>query len=145
MNNSINHSNTIDLRYSNITQYFELILNDLSCGKETKAYIISIYAKYKNASHDLSKDSLTLLYAQATNKQDFSIYQNLGDWIFVKNSLFLEKNENLKNASKDYYDTLGRLSYYSCYRLINKQWHLFEELADNFVNLENQAKKLLKS
>jgi len=139
MNISI-HYLDIDLRYSTIGQYFEVVLNDLACGADTKAYIISIYVKYKNATHDLSKDSLTLLYAQARNKQDFSIYQNVADWAFYKNTLFPEES-----SFKDYYDTLGKLSYNSCYKLINKQWPLFEELAENFVILEHQAKKLLRT
>jgi hypothetical protein len=126
--------------HRNITKFFEEMLNDIECQNDTKAYIVSIYGKYKSAEFDLSKDSVTLLFAQARSNQDFLTYQNLGDWIFFANTL---APNHLNHASKDYYDTVARLSYYSCYKLINKQWKLFEELSDNFLTLESQVKTKL--
>lgn len=126
--------------HRNITSFFEDLLRDIECRQDTRAYIISIYGKYKSAEFDLSKDSITLMYAQARNKQDFLTYQNLADWIFFSNTI---APEHLRAASKDYYDTVARFSYYSCYRLINRQWKLFEELSDNFLLLENQVKHKL--
>jgi hypothetical protein len=126
--------------YKNINSFFDELLIDLNCQRDTKAYITGIFKKYKTAEFDLSKDSITLLFAQARHKQDFLTYQNLGDWIFFANTI---APTHLKGASKDYYDTIARLSYYSCYKLINRQWKLFEELADNFIILEERVKKLL--
>jgi hypothetical protein len=130
----------MNIVYGNITSFFEEALNDLDCNRDTKAYIVSIYGKYKTAEFDLSKDSVTILFAQARSNQDFLTYQNLGDWIFFANTL---APNHLRFASKDYYDTVARLSYYSCYKLINRQWKLFEELSDNFNVLENQVKRKL--
>lgn len=126
--------------FKTIENYFDEVLQTLPCENATKAYIVSIYAKYRSAEHDLSKDSLTLLFAQAKEKQDFISFQDIGDWIFFSNTIV---PNHLNNASPDYYHTLGKISYYSCYRLIQKQWKLFEELSDNFVVLENETKKLL--
>lgn len=120
-----------------VTNFFEEILKDIKCQQDTKAYIVGIYGKFKSANFDLSKDSITVAFSQARSKQDFLIYQNLGDWIFFANTV---APNHLQFASKDYYDTVARLSYYSCYRLINRQWKLFEELADSFPNLEAQVK-----
>ena len=129
--------------HKNVTNFFDEILSDLSCNPDTKAYIVSIYGKYKSADLDLSKHSISLLFAQARDKHDFFTYQNLGDWIFFSNTM---APQHLRFASKDYYDTVARLSYYSCYKIINKQWKLFEELADDFPNIETQVKeKLAKS
>jgi hypothetical protein len=130
----------MDAFHRNISSFFDELLNDLHCQNDTKAYIVSIYGKYKTAEFDLSKDSVTLLFAQARSKQDFLCYQNLGDWIFFANTI---APQHLHHASKDYYDTVARLSYYSCYKLINRQWKLFEELADDFLTLEEQVKKRL--
>ena len=124
----------------NITQYFDELLIDLDCQRDTKAYIVSIYGKFKSARFDLSKDSITLRFAQARSNQDFLTYQNLGDWIFFANTI---APDHLRFASKEYYDTVARLSYYSCYKLINRQWKLFEELSDNFNVLETQVKTKL--
>lgn len=123
--------------YKNINSFFDELLIDLNCQQDTRAYIVSIYEKYKTANFDLSKDSVTLLYAQARHKQDFLIYQNLGDWIFFTNTI---APQHLQCASKEYYDTIARISYYSCYTLIDRQWKLFEELADDFQSLEAQVK-----
>lgn len=130
----------MDTLHRNVTNFFEEILNDLKCHRDTKAYIIGIYGKYKTAEFDLSKDSVTAVFSQARSNQDFSTYQNLGDWIFFANTI---APTHLQFASKDYYDTVARLSYYSCYRLINRQWKLFEELADSFPQLEARVKKKL--
>ncbi len=121
----------------NLSDFFDELLADLDCQSDTRAYIVSIYGKYKNATFDLSKDSVSLLLAQGRTKQDFLTYQNLGDWIFFSNTL---APSHLHHASKDYYDAVARSSYYSCYKLINRQWKLFEELADNFLFLEEQVK-----
>ncbi len=131
----------MNIIHQNITDFFEKILSDLQCHRDTKAYIVSIYGKYKSTDFDLSKDSISLLFAQARSKHDFLSYQNLGDWIFFSNTI---APKHLKFASKDYYDTIARLSYYSCYKIINKQWKLFEELADDFYNLEYQVKEKIK-
>jgi hypothetical protein len=125
----------------NINSFFEELLADVECQPTTRIYITSIYGKYKTAEFDLSKDSVTLLFAQGRTKQDFLTYQNLGDWIFFANTL---APNHLRGASKDYYDTVARLSYYSCYKLINRQWKLFEELADNFLILEAEVKEKLE-
>ena len=130
----------MDTSHKNITSFFEELLIDLQCQRDTKAYIISIYGKYKSAEFDLSKDSVTLMFAQARSKHDFLSYQNLGDWIFFANTI---APQHLQSATKDYYDTVARLSYYSCYKLINGQWKLFEELADDFLTLEEQVKNRL--
>lgn len=123
--------------HCDITHFFEDKLSDLDCQEDTKAYIISIFGKYRTSYHDYSKYSIGSMFAQARNNHDFLSYQNLGDWIFFINTL---APQHFKHASKDYYDTVGRLSYYSCYRLINRQWKLFEELADNFIVLEKEIK-----
>lgn len=128
------------INYQNINDFFSEVFKDIKCQEDTRAYIAGIYGKYQHANFDLSKDSITLLFSQARLKQDFFTYQNIGDWIFFANTW---APKHLNFASKEYYDTLGRLSYYSCYKLINKQWRLFEELADDFTNLETQVKNKL--
>ncbi len=130
----------MDISHKNISSFFDELLADLKCQQDTKAYIVSIYGKFKTADFDLSQDSVTLLFSQARNKQDFLTYQNLGDWIFFANTI---APQHLHNASKDYYDTIARLSYYSCYKIVNHQWKLFEELADDFLSLEEQVKRRL--
>lgn len=127
---------------NNLNSFFSHLLGDLPYDENTRAYIISIFVKYKNAQFDLSQESLTLTYAHAREKQDFLLFQTVGDWLIFAKTLY---PEHLVNASEDYYISLGRLSYYSCYRLIQKQWIVYEQLADQFVPLTESIRERLRS
>lgn len=128
------------IRQINVNSFFDEILRDLPCANLTQVYISGIFAKYKNSHFDLSKESLTFKYFNARDKKDFSTFQNIGDWIFFINSWAPQHASN-----KEYYDTLAQLSYYSCYKLINKQWKLFEELADQLIVLEEIVQNRLNN
>jgi hypothetical protein len=124
--------------------FFNDILKPLSCRDDTKAYIIGIFSDFqKSIKNDLSKDSITLTFAKARFKNSFELYQKLGDWIFFSQVLFPEHLSG--NASADYYISIGQISYYSCYRLLNKQWLLYEEMSDQFSSLEKKTKLLLRN
>ena len=87
----------------------------------------------------MSKDSITIQYSDAKLKNDFEKFQNIADWLFYTNALF---PESLKCASKDYYYSVGRLSYFNCYRII-RQFKLYESLADDFIILSKNSGKIL--
>lgn len=124
----------------NITNFFEELLTNLKCQRDTKAYIVSIYGKYKSAEFDMSKDSIALMFAQARNKQDFLTYQNIGDWLFYSRTMY---PASLKGASENYYDNIAQLSYYNCYRMLNKKWKLYQQLADEFIPLSKMTRNIL--
>jgi hypothetical protein len=127
---------------SNVGKFFDTALEDLSCDPKTRAYVVSVFTKFAKTSYDLPSNSITLTFHEAKRKQDFATYQALGDWILFCQ---VEFPEYLRNASNDYYLTIGRLSYYSCYRLINRQWLLFDELAENLDGISNEARVLLSA
>ena len=132
----------MDIVHRDITNFFEEILFDLRCHRDTKNYIISIYGKYKSTEFDMSKDSVTLMFAQARDKQDFLAYQNLGDWIFYTKSIF---PTFLGDASENYYNNIAQLSYYNCYRMV-RSWKIYEELSDEFPILTKKIReKFLKN
>lgn len=95
--------------------------------EETKEYIKSIFIKYLNFNLNGFNESYTLKYINANNK--FDRYQDLADELLFMSSLF---PESLNYASKDYYKSIGKLSYYKCFKILNGQWPLFEELSDKF-------------
>lgn len=125
----------------NIIHFFEEQLQDLDCHQDTRAYIVGVFGRYRTADFDLSKESITIYFSEARNRHDFSRYQACADWIFLCHTLM---PTHLHYASKEYYDTIARLSYYSCYKILNKQWKTFEELADNFIVLENEVANKLR-
>jgi hypothetical protein len=114
------------------------MLIDLKCQDDTKAYIIGIYGKYKSPEFDLSKDSVGLLFLQARMKQDFATYQKIADWLLFCSTY---APSHLKYASKDYYDNIAQLSYYTCYRMV-KTWRVYEQLADEYIQLTNEINNI---
>lgn len=127
--------------HGNLNSFFNKQLEELNCDNNTKAYIVSVLEKFKTNALDYSKDSLTLLYSEAKFRQDFYTFQNIGDWLFFCNTLF---PEHLNNASPEYYQSIGRLSYYSCYKLINYQWKLYEKMADEFIYLSQNTRVMIR-
>src|SRR5580698_8860671 len=107
---------------SNLTSFFAEELENLKCDDDTRAYITGIFGKYKNSIFDYSKQSITLIYADATIKQDFFTFQNIGDWLFMVNSIY---PEHLSDASEEYYLSIGRSSYYNCYKLLQRRWRVY--------------------
>lgn len=130
----------MDTLYRSLNDFFSARLESLECDEKTRAYIVSVLAKYKTASNDYSKDSLTSLYAAARFRQDFLMYDQLGSWIFYCETFF---PEHLNSASKSYYYDIGMLSYDACFKLINRKWLLYQELAHNFVHLSNSTRELI--
>ena len=41
----------------------------------------------------------------------------------------------LKETTGEYYSNIARNSYYTCFRLINKTWPVYENMADDYPNL----------
>lgn len=122
----------------NLKEFFNQELERLKCNDMTKAYIVSVFDKYKATNDDFSKESLTILYAKARYAQDFNTYQNIGDWMFFTRTMF---PEHLNNASENYYTALAQMSYYQCYKII--KWQLYEFLADDFIKLTNHSRKII--
>lgn len=122
-----------------LTSFFQKELSSLSAPEPVKAYIVSIFSKYKSSESDLSTESITLLFSKAKFDQDFEKFQNIGDYIFFLNSVF---PEGLNSASKDYYYQLAQISYWNCYKKI--RWHLYEELSDRFVELSDNTRKIIR-
>ena len=111
--------------------YLENRIN-LNYSKETRAYIINVLHK---PGKDLSKEILALVYAEAKNRYKFDKFQELADWILFCRAVFPKQLD-----SEGYLNSLAQLSYWNCYKLLNKQWKLYEELADSFPKIIEEIK-----
>lgn len=127
---------------NNLNKFFEQEFKILNCKETTKAYIISILSKYKCANFDYSDQSLTIIYGQAKLNGNFSTFQNIADWIFFCEVIF---PTYLQNASKEYYHSIAQLSYYNCYKLINRQIDVYEQLSDEFTTLIKLTKNIIQN
>lgn len=111
----------------------------LSCQKKTQIYIINIFSDI-TPEDDFSTESLTLVYNQAVQKYEFETFRKLADWLFFTKTLF---PQSLKGASSQYYSSLAKISYDRCHRILQGQWLLYEELADQFDALTKECQNSL--
>lgn len=125
--------------FQSIDDFFYQKLKNLDCEDVLKAYITSIFCKYKTAKDDLSKQSITIEYSVAKFNRDFYKFQNIGDWLFFTNTIY---PESLDNASIEYYHSVAQMSYYSCYIMV-KDWKLYEQLADRFIDLSDSTREII--
>jgi hypothetical protein len=125
-----------------IDAFFAEMLKDLKCDYATRAYVISIFTKYKSSKDDYSKDSLTLLFARAKEYRDFYLFQGVADWLFFTRIM---TPRHLRFADEKYYLSLAQISYINCYYIVNRQMKLYQELADTLPELEKQTKQKLSS
>jgi hypothetical protein len=115
---------------TSLEKFFVDKVRYIPCQEDTKAYIVSTFVGFKKCepSHNLHGKSITLEYNKAQLEHSFKLYQQVGDWILFSKSMYPES----LTASGEYYDSIAQLSYYKCYRIVNRQWRLYEELADKF-------------
>lgn len=121
-----------------IYELFEVKINNLSSTPETRSYILGVFSNIK--SPDLSNNSITLKFSEAKFSYKFEKFQELADWLLFCQTFF---PEHLQYTSKDYINAIAQNSYYYCYKLINKQWKCFEELADRFPEITNNLQSSL--
>lgn len=123
----------------NVSEFFNQLLSDLPCRADTRAYIVGIFDHFQKLRPTDFQGSAAERFCQAREKQNFSNFQRLADELFLTQIIAPEYLH--KHASQDYYHTIVRLSYYSCYKLLNRQWQLYEELADRYLTLEYEVKQ----
>ncbi len=114
-----------------LEDYFEERLKNIQIDRNLKAYIISVFRK---PQIDLPSPILILTFAAAKDKQDFLLFQKLGDHVLFTRTFF----PKLTAEEKDYKESIAQISYYNCYKLTNRKFILYEQLADQlgeFVKL----------
>lgn len=114
--------------------FFTELLKDINCQDTTRAYLINLYTTFKDSTYDLSDQNIGLYFLQSKNTNNFANLQNIGDYIFFSQTMMPSYLQ-----PQNYYQDIARLSYYACYKLINRQWILYMELADTLPTLQQQT------
>ena len=127
------------LNNGKLNNFFEETIQIPNCENKTRSYIIGIFAA-PALKNDFTNESLTFALKRAHDNMSFKDFKDLGDWLFFTKSMF---PKSLKGASQNYYDSIARASYYKCFLLLNRQWHLYEELADQFCEYTQVINKSL--
>lgn len=121
--------------------WFAERLQGLNYRPETVAYVAGVLKAQANPKmHEcMAGRSIVLAYIDAKEKGDFVEYQRIGDWVLFVNVILPESIQHEREAVT----TIGRLSYYSCHRLIRYKWDLYEELADELPSLAMHVRRKL--
>ncbi len=84
----------------------------------------------------MSDESIVLAFAEARSTGEFLKFQRIGDYVLWGLS-FAPQSFEVPEVAVD----LGRLSYYTCWRLTDKQWVVYEELADDLPRLRIELRR----
>lgn len=111
-----------------LDQWFTDTLSGLKCHEDTRAYIVGVLAQ---PLHDMSDESVVLAYRDATLIGNFVSFQRIGDWALWA-SAFVPRQEE---SQQQLIEGFGRMSYYSCHRILREQWRVYGELANDFASI----------
>lgn len=114
-------------------------LIELPYQDELKAYIISVCKQHMFVENDLSNQSMTLMFIDACQRNEFSTFQSIADWSFW---IAVFKHEFFKKHSI-VYNELARASYMQCHFILKKKWPIFEQLATDFPKITGQTRTKL--
>jgi len=109
---------------------------------ETVAYVVGVLKAFckPNVGDDLTNRSVVLAYNDARLTGDFVAFQRIGDWVLWADIIVPTYIEPDREAA----ESVARLSYYSCNRIMMGQWRCFEQLADELPEIViNVRRKLL--
>lgn len=117
-------------------RFFAERLTRLRCSPEAKAYIVGVMCSFVRPV-GFEMTSVVTQFALARERGDFVAFQRLGDWILWARSIVPTVDH------VDVWESVGRLSYDACHRLLRGQWKVYEELADGLPDLTRQAHLLI--
>lgn len=122
-----------------LAEYFAERFTIVKASPVAKAYISGLFADQAFKPVDLSRDSLVLSYGAARQSVDFKALQNIGDWVLWVDTCFPESLAQAIEVA----ESLGRISYYRCSRLL-PSWRVYEELADTMPVIVPQLRWALR-
>jgi hypothetical protein len=120
-----------------LDRWFAARLEPLRCGTDTKAYVTGVLSGIKADDLFGQRDSIVLAFHEAKMTGDFVEFQRIGDWVLWVDSMhpaFIADHH-------DVIESIGRMSYYACHRIMRGQWRLYEELADDLPAIVYQVRK----
>ena len=126
-------------KWSAVSELFADRLKGLPHSPETIAYVVGVLGKRRWEDDDLSNESIVLAYQDASLKGDFASLQRIGDWVLFVDSVMPDHIKDVREVV----ETLGRLSYYRCFRLMGGKWRIYEELADELPKLAGTVRRRL--
>lgn len=104
-----------------------------------QAYITNVLSKFKpNELVYTKRDSIVLKYLEARSTHNFATHQQIGDCVLFLGSIYPEFIKEHRTVV----ESMGQQSYYACYVMLNRQWKIYEELADELPMLMSEIAHL---
>lgn len=125
-------------RFTRLEDWFCRSLEAVEASPDARAYLVALFSSMRSAQEDMSKESIVLAFAQARDTGEFMKFQRIGDWV-MWGMAFAPESFDVPKVAVD----LGRLSYYTCWRLTQKEWRVYEELADEMPRLSRELRRRL--
>ena len=121
--------------------WFAERLQGLEYRPETVAYVAGVLKAQGNprGPECMAGRSIVLAYQEARQSGDFVAYQRLGDWVLFVDVVLPDSIKNEREAV----ETIGRLSYLACYRILRGKWDVYEELADELPTIARRVRRKL--
>ena len=113
-----------------LDRWFADRLQGLRCREDTRAYITGVLSGFRSEG-DMSRESVVLAFADARQRGDFVAFQRIGDWVLWVEAMHPAAIQD----NREVVESIGRLSYYTCHRIMRGQWNLYEELADDLPRI----------
>jgi hypothetical protein len=116
-------------------------LHSLRFRPETMAYVAGVLKTLAHPREEdvFAKRSVILAYQDARLTGDFAEFQRIGDWVLWVDVILPQHLDGKRDAV----EAIGRLSYYTCHRLLKGQWRVYEELADELPAIAHFARRKL--
>lgn len=113
-----------------LDRWFAERLEGLKCREDTRAYVTGVLSGFK-VEGDMSRESVVLAFADARLRGDFAAFQRIGDWVLWVDVV----HPHAIHDNREIVESIGRMSYYTCHRIMRGQWHVYEELADELPRI----------
>lgn len=100
-------------------------------SEPTRAYVVSVMAGMNPDAVFGPGESVVLAYAEARAAHDFVRFQRIGDWVLwveVWAPAYVARDRRVV-------ESIGRLSYATCHRILRGTWPIYEELADQLPDI----------
>ena len=124
-----------------LDEWFAARLQGLQYRPETIAYIVAVMKTLSRPrpEDDMSRRSIVLAYADAKKNGDFATFQRIGDWVLWVEAMAPESIDR----DREVVESIGRLSYYACHRIMKGQWDVYEELGDDLPRIAVRVRRSL--
>lgn len=124
-----------------LDSWFAERLQGLDYRPETVAYVAGVLKSQGNpkAHESMAGRSVVLAYQEARLTGDFAAFQRIGDWVLFVDVILPDSIKYEREAV----ETIGRLSYLACYRIVRGKWDVYEELADQLPSLAKHVRRKL--